>query len=137
MDHPVDHTIGDPNAGVRTRSRVANSTLYVAIKDTGIIHQCLYSCLISQVEPKNIQMALRDSAWVEAMQEELVQFEKLHVWDLVDLSPGEFAIGTKWVFKCKRDVKGIVIRNKARLVVKGFNQQEGIHYDKIFAPVAR
>ena len=71
------------------------------------------------------------------MQEELVQFEKLHVWHLVDLPPGEFAIGTKWVFKCKRDDRGILIRNKARLVVKGFNKQEGIDYEEVFAPVAR
>ena len=83
-------------------------------------------------------MALKDGAWVEAMmQEELGQFDKLHVWDLVDLPPGEFAIGTKWVFKCKHDDRGVLIRNKARLVVKGFNQQEGIDYDEVFAPVAR
>ena len=100
-NYPVNHIIGDPNAGVRTRSSVANTSLYVDIKETGIIYQCLYICFISQVEPKNFQMALKDSAWVEAMQEELVQFEKLHVWDLVDLPVGEFAIGIKWVFKCK------------------------------------
>ena len=59
-DHPVDNIIGDPNAGVRTRSRTENSCLFVAIKETGIINQCLHSCFISQVEPKNIQMALKD-----------------------------------------------------------------------------
>ena len=55
------------------------------------------------------------------MQEELAQFKKLKVWELVDLPFGEIAIGTKWVFKCKKDDRGIVTRNKARLVVKGFN----------------
>ena len=82
-------------------------------------------------------MALKDNSWVEAMQEELAQFKKLKVWELVDLPEGEKEIGTKWIFKCKRDDRGIVIRNKARLVVKGFNQKEWIDYNEVFAPVAR
>ena len=69
-DHPVDNIIGDPNAGVRTRSRTENSCLFVAIKEMGIINQCLHSCFISQVQPKNILMALKYGEWVEAMQEE-------------------------------------------------------------------
>ncbi|MFS7964097.1 putative RNA-directed DNA polymerase [Helianthus anomalus] len=71
------------------------------------------------------------------MQEELAQFAKLKVWELVDLLKGEREIGTKWVFRCKKDERGIVTRNNARLVVKGFNQQEGIDYNEVFAPVAR
>ena len=50
---------------------------------------------------------------------------------------GKRAIGTRWVFRCKRDERGIVIRNKARLVAQGYTQVEGIHYDEVFAPVAR
>ena len=71
------------------------------------------------------------------MQEELAQFQKLQVWTLVDLPAGEYAIGTRWVFKCKRDDRGVVTINKARLVVQGFNQQEGIDYNKVFVPVTR
>jgi hypothetical protein len=82
-------------------------------------------------------MALKDNSWVEAMQEELSQFRKLGVWNLVDLPKGEYAFNTKWVFKCKRDDRGVVTRNKARLVVQGFDQQEGIDYNDVFAPVAR
>ena len=82
-------------------------------------------------------MAFKEPSWVQAMQEELAQFEKLQVWELVDLPAGEHAIGTRWVYKCKHDDKGIVTRNKARLVVQGFAQQEGLDYTEVFAPVAR
>ncbi|KAJ0817154.1 putative RNA-directed DNA polymerase [Helianthus annuus] len=137
-DHPVDMILGDPTAGVQTRRSIAaNSGLFVSIEKTGIVNECLYSCFISQEEPKNIHMALKDNSWVEAMQEELAQFAKLKVWELVDLPKGEREIGTKWVFRCKKDERGIVTRNKARLVVKGFNQQEGIDYNEVFALVAR
>jgi hypothetical protein len=56
---------------------------------------------------------------------------------LVELPNGKRVIGTKWVFRCKRDERGIVIRNKARLVAQGYTQQEGLDYDEVFAPVAR
>ncbi|GJV57715.1 putative ribonuclease H-like domain-containing protein [Tanacetum coccineum] len=59
------------------------------------------------------------------------------VWKLVDLPNGKRAIGTKWVFKNKKDERGIVIRNKARLVAQGHRQEEGIYYEEVFAPVAR
>ncbi|GJR79180.1 retrovirus-related pol polyprotein from transposon TNT 1-94 [Tanacetum coccineum] len=88
-------------------------------------------------EPKNISQALQDESWVEAMQEELLQFKLQKVWILVDLPSGKKAIGTKWVFKNKRDERSIVVKNKARLVAQGFRQEEGIDYDEIFAPVAR
>ncbi|KAI3715280.1 hypothetical protein L6452_22255 [Arctium lappa] len=71
------------------------------------------------------------------MQEELLQFKLQDVWDLVDLPKGQRAIGTKWVFRNKRDERGIVIRNKARLVAQGYTQEEGIDYEEVFAFVAR
>ncbi|GKB50500.1 putative ribonuclease H-like domain-containing protein, partial [Tanacetum coccineum] len=88
-------------------------------------------------EPKRVSQALRDPAWVEAMQEELLQFKLQKVWILVDLPKGHRAIGTKWVYRNKKDERGIVIRNKARLVAQGHTQEEGIDYDEVFAPVAR
>ncbi|GJY62506.1 putative ribonuclease H-like domain-containing protein [Tanacetum coccineum] len=69
--------------------------------------------------------------------EELLQFKLQEVWTLVDLPNGKRAIGTKWVFRNKKDERGIVIRNKARLVAQGYTQEEGIDYDEVFAPVAR
>ncbi|GKB46699.1 putative ribonuclease H-like domain-containing protein, partial [Tanacetum coccineum] len=78
-----------------------------------------------------------DPSWIEAMQDELLQFKLQKVWTLVDLPYGKRAIGTKWVYRNKKDERGIVVRNKARLVAQGYTQEEGIDYDKIFAPVAR
>ncbi|GKC48785.1 putative ribonuclease H-like domain-containing protein [Tanacetum coccineum] len=101
------------------------------------LHTCLLVCFLSQEEPKRVSQALRDLAWVEAMQEELLQFKLQKVWILVDLPKGHRAIGTKWVYRNKKDERGIVIRNKARLVAQGHTQEEGINYDEFFAPVAR
>ncbi|GKE15568.1 putative ribonuclease H-like domain-containing protein [Tanacetum coccineum] len=71
------------------------------------------------------------------MQDELLQFKLQKVWTLVDLPNGKRPISTKWVFRNKKDERGIVIKNKARLVAQGFTQEEGIDYDEVFAPVAR
>ncbi|GKG47392.1 hypothetical protein Tco_0506877, partial [Tanacetum coccineum] len=70
---------------------------------------------LSQIEPKKISKALEDESWVDAMQEELLQFKIQKVWILVDL-PGKKAIGTKWVYRNKKDERGVVVRNKAMLV---------------------
>nr|GEX07702.1 putative ribonuclease H-like domain-containing protein [Tanacetum cinerariifolium] len=88
-------------------------------------------------EPKMVHQALKDPSWIEAMQEELLQFKMQKVWVLVHFPHGKRAIGTKWVYKNKKDERGIVVRNKARLVVQGHTQEEGIDYEEHFAPVAR
>ncbi|GKF26860.1 retrovirus-related pol polyprotein from transposon TNT 1-94, partial [Tanacetum coccineum] len=71
------------------------------------------------------------------MQEELNQFIANDVWELVPQLKNMTIIGTKWVYRNKLDENGFVSRNKARLVVQGYNQQEGIKYDENFAPIAR
>nr|GEY33092.1 putative ribonuclease H-like domain-containing protein [Tanacetum cinerariifolium] len=91
---------------------------------------------LETMEPKMVTQALDNESWVEAMQEKLLQFKLLNVWTLVDLPHRKRAIGTKWVYRNKRDQRGIVVRNKARLVVQGHRQEEGIDYDEVFAPVA-
>ncbi|GJW89329.1 putative ribonuclease H-like domain-containing protein [Tanacetum coccineum] len=92
---------------------------------------CLFACFLSQNKPKKISEALEDESWVDAMQEELLQFKIQKVWILVDLPYGKKAIGTKWVYRNKKDERGVVVRNKARLVAQGHRQEEGIDYDEM------
>nr|GFB09468.1 hypothetical protein [Tanacetum cinerariifolium] len=106
-DHPLHKIIGDPKSSVRTRGQLANS--------------CLFSCLLSSIEPANVAEALRDADWVSAMQEELDEFARLKVWRLVPRPEGKSVIKTKWIFKNKKDESSLVIRNKARLVAVGFH----------------
>ncbi|KAL8104298.1 hypothetical protein AgCh_028500 [Apium graveolens] len=121
--HTPDLIIGNPDAGVRTR--------------TGTSNECLYNSFLSQTEPKKVEEALQDADWVQAMQEELNEFERNKVWTLVPRPKNRSVVGTKWVFRNKTDSDGIITRNKVRLVAKGYSQQEGIDYDETFAPVAR
>nr|GEY52036.1 hypothetical protein [Tanacetum cinerariifolium] len=81
--------------------------------------------------------AMADSAWIEAMQEELHQFDRLQVWELVDKPFGKTVIRLKWLWKNKKYKDQTVIRNKARVVAKGYAQEEGIDFEESFAPVAR
>ena len=72
-----------------------------------------------------------------AMQEELNQFERSEVWELVPRPQNQSVIGTRWVFRNKMHENGIIIRNKVRLVAQGFNKEEVIDYEETFALVAR
>ncbi|GJT39098.1 putative ribonuclease H-like domain-containing protein, partial [Tanacetum coccineum] len=141
--HSLDHVIGDVKSGVQTRrmTKTTNEQGFISAiyegKTHEDLHTCLFACFLSQEEPKRISKALSDSDWVEAMQEELLQFKLQKVWVLVDLPKGKRDIGIKWIFKNKKDERGIVIQNKARLVAQGHTQEEGIDYDEVFAPVAR
>ncbi|GJR72787.1 putative ribonuclease H-like domain-containing protein [Tanacetum coccineum] len=114
--HPTTQILEDPKSAIQTRSKVNKSSGAHAFK---------------------ISEALEDESWVDAMQEELLQFKIQKVWILVDLPYGKKAIGTKWVYRNKKDERGVVVRNKARLVAQGYRQEEGIDYDEVFAPVAR
>nr|GEY51665.1 retrovirus-related Pol polyprotein from transposon TNT 1-94 [Tanacetum cinerariifolium] len=98
---------------------------------------CMFALTVSTAEPKNIKEAMVDSAWIEAMQEELHQFDRIQVWELVDKPFGKSIIRLKWLWKNKKDEDQTVIRNKARLVAKGYAQEDGINFEESFAPVAR
>ncbi|GKB01543.1 putative ribonuclease H-like domain-containing protein [Tanacetum coccineum] len=143
-DHPKDQIIGEVHSAVQTRRMIKQSEAGLVTfiskrrrKNYKDFQNCLFTCFLSQMEPKKVTHALDDESWVEAMQEELLQFKLLNVWTLVDLPHGKRAIGTKWVFRNKKDQRGIVVRNKARLVAQGHRQEEVIDYDEVFAPVAR
>lgn len=71
------------------------------------------------------------------MQEELNQFERNDVWELVPRPSSQFVIGTKWDFRNKRDEHSVIVQNKTRLVAQSFNQEERIDYEETFAPVDR
>ncbi|GJR20216.1 putative ribonuclease H-like domain-containing protein [Tanacetum coccineum] len=108
-DHPVEQIIGDLNSTPQTRRMTKN--------------------LDEHVEPKKKARA--------GLQDELLQFKLQKIWTLVDLPNGKRPIDTKWVFRNKKDERGIVIKNKARLVAQGYTQEERIDYDEVFAPIAR
>ncbi|GJS87237.1 putative ribonuclease H-like domain-containing protein [Tanacetum coccineum] len=112
-DHPKEQIIGDPLLAPQTKRMTKSSQEH------------------DMVEPMN----LIDQSAIEAMQDELLQFRLQKVWRLVDLPKGKHAIGIKWVYRNKKDERGIVVRNKARLVAQGYTQEEGIDYDEVFAPV--
>nr|GEW99135.1 hypothetical protein [Tanacetum cinerariifolium] len=94
-DHPLHKIIGDPKSSVRTIGQLTNS--------------CLFSCLLSSIEPSNVAETLRDADWVSAMKEELYQFTRLKVWRLVPRPEGKSVIKTKWIFKNKKDESSLVI----------------------------
>ncbi|GJT14877.1 retrovirus-related pol polyprotein from transposon TNT 1-94 [Tanacetum coccineum] len=98
---------------------------------------CMFALTVSTVEPKNIREAMDDHAWIEAMHEELLQFHKPNIWELVNNPFGKMVINLKWLWKNKKDEYNIVIRYKERLVAKGYRQEEGIDFKESFVPVAR
>ncbi|GKE25843.1 putative ribonuclease H-like domain-containing protein, partial [Tanacetum coccineum] len=118
--HPTTQILGDPTSAVQTRIKVYKSSGAHAF-----------------IEPKKISQALEGESWVDVMQEELLQLKIQKVWILVDLPFGKRAIGKKWVYKNKKDERGVVDRNNARLVAHGYKQEEGIDYDEVFDPMAR
>ncbi|GKA23457.1 putative ribonuclease H-like domain-containing protein [Tanacetum coccineum] len=118
-DHPLKQIIRYIHLALQTRRMTKSVTehgLFSSMQQR-INHKdfqnCLFACFLSQAEPKKVIQALQDPSWIEAMQEELLQF------------------------KNKKDERGIVIRNKARLVTQGYTQEDGIDYDEVFAPLAR
>ena len=98
---------------------------------------CSETCLLFNEEPSSYSLAAKQKEWREAMKEEISAILKNETWTVVkplsDIKP----IGVKWVFRVKKDNKGRILRYKARLVVKGYAQKEGIDYSEVFSPVAR
>ncbi|GJY80281.1 retrovirus-related pol polyprotein from transposon TNT 1-94 [Tanacetum coccineum] len=86
-------------------------------------------------KPKNFKQAMTKPPWIDAMQEEIHEFERLKVWELLPCPDKVFLIKLKWIYKVKTDESGGVLKNKARLVAQGFRQEEGIDFEESFAPL--
>ncbi|GJQ91663.1 retrovirus-related pol polyprotein from transposon TNT 1-94 [Tanacetum coccineum] len=125
-DHPLENIIGELARPVSTRLQLHEQALL-----------CYYDAFLTAVEPKTYKDALTQSCWIEAMQEELNEFERLRVWELVPRPDKVMVITSKWIYKVKLDELGGILKNKARLVARGYRQEEGIDFEESFAPVAR
>ncbi|GJX33332.1 retrovirus-related pol polyprotein from transposon TNT 1-94 [Tanacetum coccineum] len=124
--HPIDNIIGNPSRPVSTRKQLATDALW-----------CFYNSVLSKVEPKNFKSAVTEDCWFQAMQDEIHEFDRLDVWELVPPPDCAMIIALKWIYKVKLDEYGDVLKNKARLVAKGYRQEEGLDFEESFAPVAR
>nr|GEU92572.1 retrovirus-related Pol polyprotein from transposon TNT 1-94 [Tanacetum cinerariifolium] len=125
-DHPLENIIGQLARPVSTRLQLYEQVLF-----------CYYNAFLTSVEPKTYKDALTQSYWIEAMQEELNKFELLEVWELVPRTDKVMVITLKWIYKVKLDEPGGILKNKARLVARGYRQEEGIDFEESFALVAR
>ncbi|GJY69281.1 putative ribonuclease H-like domain-containing protein [Tanacetum coccineum] len=111
--HPLEQVIGNPSQSVRTRRQLETDS-----------EMCMFALTMSQTEPKNIKEAMADSAWIESMQEELHQFDRLDVWELVDRPLCKNVINLKWLWKNKRDEE--IILTNLSCGLRGYAQKEGM-----------
>ncbi|GJV97330.1 retrovirus-related pol polyprotein from transposon TNT 1-94 [Tanacetum coccineum] len=114
-DHPLENIIGELERPVSTRLQLHEQSLF-----------CYYDAFLTSVEPKNYKDALTQACWIEAMQEELHEFECLEVWELVPRPDKVMVITLKWIYKVKLDEMGGILKNKTRLVARGYRQEEGL-----------
>ncbi|GKB97595.1 retrovirus-related pol polyprotein from transposon TNT 1-94 [Tanacetum coccineum] len=125
-DHPIANVIGDPSCSVSTRKQLETDAMW-----------CYFNAFLTSVELKNFKQAMTKLSWIDAMQEEIHEFERLEVWELVPCPDIVFLIKLKWIYKVKTDEFGEVLKNKAKLVAQRFRQEEGIDFEESFAPVSR
>ncbi|GJU09833.1 retrovirus-related pol polyprotein from transposon TNT 1-94 [Tanacetum coccineum] len=124
-DHPIANVISDPSRSVSTRKQLKTDAMW-----------CYFDAFLTLVEPKNFKQAMTEPSWIDAMQEEIHEFQRLEVWELVSCPDKVLLIKLKWIYKFKTDEFGEALKNKARLVAQGFMQEEGIDFEESFAPVA-
>nr|GEY34986.1 copia protein [Tanacetum cinerariifolium] len=125
-DHPIDNIIGNPSRSVSTRKQLETDALW-----------CFYNSVLSKVEPKNFKSAITEDCWFQAMQCVIHKINRLQIWELVPQPNCVMFIALKWIYKVKLNDYGDVLKNKARLAAKGYQQEEGIDFEESFALVAR
>ncbi|GJV09767.1 putative ribonuclease H-like domain-containing protein [Tanacetum coccineum] len=124
--HPIDNIIGNPSRPVSTQKQLATDALW-----------CFYNSVLSKVKPKNFKVAITEDCWFQAMQEEIYEFFRLDVWELVPPPDCAMIIALMWIYKVKLNEYGDVLKNKAHLVAKGYRQEDGLDFKESFTPVAR
>nr|GEW31499.1 retrovirus-related Pol polyprotein from transposon TNT 1-94 [Tanacetum cinerariifolium] len=125
-DHPIENVIDDPSRSISTRKQLETNAMW-----------CYFDAFLTSVEPKNFKQAMTKPSWIDALQEEIHEVERLEVWELVSCPDKVFLIKLKWIYKIKTDEYGRVLKNKARLVAHGFRQEEEIDFEESFASVTR
>ncbi|GJV59599.1 retrovirus-related pol polyprotein from transposon TNT 1-94 [Tanacetum coccineum] len=135
-NNPFDPVANNPfrNVFALEPSSKASSSGDVSLAEST---QCLYNSVLSKFKPKNFKSAITEDYWFQAMQDEIHEFDRLQVWELVPPPDYVMIIALKWIYKVKLDEYGDVLKNKARLVAKGYRQEERIDFEESFAPVAR
>ncbi|GKF22035.1 retrovirus-related pol polyprotein from transposon TNT 1-94, partial [Tanacetum coccineum] len=116
------HLLGNPSRLVSTRKQLATDALWY-----------FDNSVLSKVKPKNIKSAIIEDCWFQAMQDEIHEFDRLDVWELVPPLDYAMIIALKWIYKVKLDEYGDVLKNKARLIANGFRQEEGLDFEESFA----
>ncbi|GJT12020.1 retrovirus-related pol polyprotein from transposon TNT 1-94 [Tanacetum coccineum] len=111
-DHFIANIIGNPSRSVSMRKQLQTDAMW-----------CYFDAFLSSVEPKNFKQAMTEPSWIDAMQEEIHEFQRLKVWELVLCLHKVLLIKLKWIYKAKTDEFGGVLKNKARLVAQGFKQE--------------
>nr|GEY22118.1 retrovirus-related Pol polyprotein from transposon TNT 1-94 [Tanacetum cinerariifolium] len=136
LDPPRADRPGSPAQAVQAPVTLASTPLSTTIdQDAPSLH--ISPSVLSKIEPKNFKSAIIKDCWFQAMQDEIHKFDRLQVWELVHQPDCVMIIVLKWIYKVKLDEYGDVLKNKARLVEKGYRQEEGIDFEESFAPVAR
>ncbi|GJT17217.1 retrovirus-related pol polyprotein from transposon TNT 1-94 [Tanacetum coccineum] len=125
-NHPIENLIKDPSRSVSIKNQLQTDTMW-----------CYFDAFLTSVEQNNYKEAMLEPSWMDAIQEEMHEFERLQVWELVPCPDLVMLIKLKWIFKVKKDECGGVLKNKARLVAKGYRQEEGIDFEESFAHVSR
>nr|GEW77289.1 retrovirus-related Pol polyprotein from transposon TNT 1-94 [Tanacetum cinerariifolium] len=125
-DHPITNVIDDPSRSVSTRKQLETKAMW-----------CYFDAFLTFVEPKNFKQAMAEPSWIDVMQEEIHEFKRLQVWELVPCPDKVMLIKLKWIYKVKTDEFGGVLKKKARLIAHGLRQEDGIHFEELFASITR
>nr|GEY87418.1 retrovirus-related Pol polyprotein from transposon TNT 1-94 [Tanacetum cinerariifolium] len=125
-DHQLHNIDGELSRLISTRLQLHKQAMFF-----------YFDAFLPSVEPMNFKQAMIEPSWIDAMQEEIHEFKRLKVWELVPCQDKVMLIKLKWFYKVKMDEFGGVLKNNARLVAQGFRQEEGIYFKESFTPVAR